>query len=671
SQAERAWDNTNGATGGGVAANPTASVGLMPGYQQTALSAVHGPLTGCGGATDCRDVPDVAAMADPGFVIDYCQSGDSSCPAAERVGWQGVAGTSGAAPLWAGIAALVAASPYCAYDATTSNGLLGSFPADLYGTLTSHSAAGQTLYSTSFTDVLTGNNGYYSAGPGYDLSSGLGSPVVAYANSLAPGLAASLCAESGSPPTPTITGISPPSGPDDAAVNVTITGTNFLAASGAEQLKVGSVFATNVSCTSATTCTATVPELDVATSAITPVLTVAGLHQSASSPSYASLPAAPAFAVLASPSSLAYGATSALSVSGLPSDASGTVTFSAGSTTLCSYVLGAATSCATPSTLTAGTYLVSAAYSGDTNFLASSATAALTVTPATASVSVVANPATATFGHSVLLSMPGLASGATGTVTFSSGASTLCSYAIDSASACSTTASLAAGSYSVTASYGGDTNDASASAATTFVVNQASPGSVLVADALPSAAKTGSSVSLLLAGLASGATGTVKFTSGSKLLCSYALPAAGSCRASALRAGVYPVNAFYSGDANFTSASAATRFTVAAAKVRVKGKKCAEHRELVTLTRIVDKHGRFVRVKTTKSIEVKVCTRVSDRIDQPGRSPSARSPRCATTILNPAERHRSVDPAHSCVRRVGHSRSPVTARATPLPGRSQ
>ena len=89
------------------------------------------------------------------------------------VGWLGFLGTSAAAPIWAGLIAI----------ADQGRVLAGGTP------LTGNTQTLPALYSlptADFHDIVNGNNGD-PALPGYDLASGLGSPV---ANVLIPGLVA-------------------------------------------------------------------------------------------------------------------------------------------------------------------------------------------------------------------------------------------------------------------------------------------------------------------------------------------------------------------------------------------------------------------------------------------------------------------------------------------------
>ena len=107
--------------------------------------------------------PDVAYNADPAMGYPVFSS---------SIGWQTVGGTSAAAPQWAALIAL-------ANQARNLKGL---------GSLTTQQTL-QGIYSapaTDFHDITSGNNGF-QAGPGYDLVTGLGTPV---AQSLVPDLAA-------------------------------------------------------------------------------------------------------------------------------------------------------------------------------------------------------------------------------------------------------------------------------------------------------------------------------------------------------------------------------------------------------------------------------------------------------------------------------------------------
>lgn len=134
---ETAWNELSaneGATGGGVS-----TLFALPSWQ--ANSKVPAPTTKTGG----RGVPDVAGDADPatGYTVRY--DGQTAT----------IGGTSAVAPLWAGLIAL----------ANAANGADAGF-------------INPTLYGDpkAFRDITSGNNGAFSAGPGWDACTGLGSP---------------------------------------------------------------------------------------------------------------------------------------------------------------------------------------------------------------------------------------------------------------------------------------------------------------------------------------------------------------------------------------------------------------------------------------------------------------------------------------------------------------
>jgi hypothetical protein len=266
--------------------------------------------------------------------------------------------------------------------------------------------------------------------------------------------------------------------------------------------------------------------------------------------------------VSAAPSSTPYGNAVVLSASGLPGDATGTVSFKVGTTTLCTASLPTP-SCDTSSRLAPAAYSVTAIYSGDTNYVGASAATSFTITKSSAySMSASASPGSTPYGNAVLLTASGLPLDATGTVSFASGAITLCSTTLPAIS-CDTTSSLGVGAYEVIAAYSGDNNYNGSSAATSFTITKSS-GYSMSASATPSSTSHGSSVALLASGLPGGASGTVTFTTGATTLCSASvLAGAASCpTAVSLGAASYSVTAAYSGDANYNGSSAGTSFTI-------------------------------------------------------------------------------------------------------------
>ena len=133
--------NQEGAGGGGVS-----DVFPLPSWQANA-----GVPTIAGGTTTGRGVPDVAGNADPVTGYQVVVDGQP----------QTIGGTSAVAPLWAGLLARLT-------QATGKKfGLLQPL---IYAGVTPGAAA------PGFNDIVSGSNGAYNAGPGWDPCTGLGSP---------------------------------------------------------------------------------------------------------------------------------------------------------------------------------------------------------------------------------------------------------------------------------------------------------------------------------------------------------------------------------------------------------------------------------------------------------------------------------------------------------------
>jgi kumamolisin len=127
----------DGATGGGVS-----NVFPLPTWQANAH--VPAPSTSKGG----RGVPDVAGDADPNTGYKIRVDGQNTV----------IGGTSAVAPLWAGLVAV-------------ANQQLGAQVGFIQPAIYAAKAA------SAFNDITQGNNGAFSAGPGWDACTGLGSPI--------------------------------------------------------------------------------------------------------------------------------------------------------------------------------------------------------------------------------------------------------------------------------------------------------------------------------------------------------------------------------------------------------------------------------------------------------------------------------------------------------------
>jgi hypothetical protein len=112
-------------------------------------------------STGSRSTPDVSLLADPDTGVWIADP--YNLPADNP--WEVVGGTSLSAPAWAGLLALADQGRVAAGKDTLGSAGPTEAQTALYG-----------LSRADFNDVTAGSNGY-SAGAGYDLSTGLGSPV--------------------------------------------------------------------------------------------------------------------------------------------------------------------------------------------------------------------------------------------------------------------------------------------------------------------------------------------------------------------------------------------------------------------------------------------------------------------------------------------------------------
>jgi hypothetical protein len=144
-----------------------------------------------------------------------------------------------------------------------------------------------------------------------------------------------------------------------------------------------------------------------------------------------------------------------------PGTPTGTVTFKDGSTTLGVASLNGIRAAldAVPSTI--GTNVITASYSGDSNFDASSTSKDQTVNQATTRTAVTSSQNPSNLGQSVTFTAeiaPQFGGETTGTVTFKDGSTTLAVITVSGNKAATTTSTLAAGTHSITAVYSGDSN---------------------------------------------------------------------------------------------------------------------------------------------------------------------------------------------------------------------
>jgi kumamolisin len=240
---------------------PTCSSGMTPGSpacggygSETGWSGSGGGIsqvfarpsfqTGCGvPAGTARLVPDVALESDPSPGNYVLKNGS----------WFVVAGTSGAAPQWAGF--------FAQLNHKAAGAGLGNPGALLYG----------LCGSGAFHDIVSGSNGDYSAGIGYDMVTGLGTADV--------GTLVALAVPAGSTTTTTAptstTSTSSTSSTSTSSTTTTSTTTTVPTASTSSTSTTSSTSSTStVPATSSTTSSTTSPSSSSTTTSTTATLPV-------------------------------------------------------------------------------------------------------------------------------------------------------------------------------------------------------------------------------------------------------------------------------------------------------------------------------------------------------------------------------------------------------------
>jgi hypothetical protein len=166
------------------------------------------------------------------------------------------------------------------------------------------------------------------------------------------------------------------------------------------------------------------------------------------------------FTASATPTSTSAGHTITLRASGLPSTATGTVAFTAGNATLCTATIRRNTTiqCSTSANLAAGSYNVTATYSGDNTYQGSTAATHFTISKATTRFTASASPTRVGSGQAFTISIFGLPANATGRVDITVGPTALVCHVSVTGGKCSIVNTGGTLTYTFTATYEGDNN---------------------------------------------------------------------------------------------------------------------------------------------------------------------------------------------------------------------
>lgn len=589
------FNNTNGADGGS-AISYIPETSWNDTVSQSHLDASGGGASvyftkptwqdGTGVPSDgYRDVPDVAMFssnADNGLGYLICGVGSCANGVANGGSW---GGTSASAPVFAGIVALL--NQYQLTQGNIKNLGLGNINPHLY------LLAANT--SDVFHDITTGSNivpctsgttdcpssgSYgYSAGPGYDQVTGLGSVdaynlVTEWSNYSLTGSTTTVSASSTSPNygnsvtlTATVKASSGSTTPDGEVVffytyQNSITAVNEVAEIATATLSHGVASITTASLPAGVNSVQAGfrGSLTFAES-VSPVLSVTALRPTTiqMSGGYSS--------------AVQYGTKQyfsfSVATSMLPApDVTGTVTFYCNGSAVGTQALSSS-NIFSITTLPVGTDVITAQYNGSSLFEASAVSSSVSVTitsgtPLSTTTTLATSATNITYGDSVTLTAAVAASGGTptGTVTFYSGSTSLGSAILNNGTASLATTMLPVGSNSIKVVYAGDTGfNSSTSSTVSVTVTTVSTTTTLAASA--TSFTYGSSATLTATVAANSGsttpTGTVTFYSGSTSLGSATLNSGtASLTTTALPVGTDPLKAVYAGSTIFSPSTSGT-----------------------------------------------------------------------------------------------------------------
>ncbi|MEU9965566.1 beta strand repeat-containing protein [Streptomyces malaysiensis] len=252
----------------------------------------------------------------------------------------------------------------------------------------------------------------------------------------------------------------------------------------------------------------------------------------------------------------------------------GTVTFTvAGGPTLTGTLDATGQACVTTSDIPVGTHAVTATYEGNGDVAGSTDSGTVTVGQGASTTSVTVTPAAPVCGEAVTICaqvtvVPPSTCTPTGTVTFViSGGPTLTGTLDATGQACVTTNALTAGSYTVTATYGGSTDIASSTGTASITVGQGV--STISVNALPSPSVCGEAVTIcaqvtVVPPSTCTPTGTVTFVISGGPTLTGTLDATGQAcvTTSDIPVGPHTVTATYAGDGDVMGSTATTPVTV-------------------------------------------------------------------------------------------------------------
>lgn len=238
---------------------------------------------------------------------------------------------------------------------------------------------------------------------------------------------------------------------------------------------------------------------------------------------------------------------------------SGTVTIKDGTTVVTSSnVSGTGSATLNAVFSTAGPRSLTASYSGNPGNAASTSSVTALAVQAVSSTVLSVSPNPVVSGQNATLSATVTGSAPTGVVTFKDGATVVGTAPVNASGVATlVTSFIPAGSHSLTASYGGDSNNTVSNSGAVALAVQAASSTVLVVDANP--VVSGQSVTLSATVTGSTPTGTVTFRDGAAVVGTAAVNASGVATlvTSFIPVGGHSLTASYGGDVKNTVSNSA------------------------------------------------------------------------------------------------------------------
>jgi uncharacterized repeat protein (TIGR03803 family) len=283
---------------------------------------------------------------------------------------------------------------------------------------------------------------------------------------------------------------------------------------------------------------------------------------------FTTLPPTSVTTITSSPKTSVYGQTvefSAVVTAIRPGTPTGTVTFSEGSTILGASSLNGGRAYIYGVPLAEGANLITASYSGDSDFNGSASSLGQAVTQATTTLAVSSSQGKSASGQPVTFTAivkPEYSGQASGMVTFNDGGTALGAAPLNGNTAILTTSALNTGTNSITAMYNGDSNfNGSTSKALSQVVNYGSTTTV-VTSPNPSTLGSPVSITVTVTSPVGTPTGSVEIQYGFGVTTQYLKSGSVSYTTSVLTVGQMGITASYKGTSNITGSSSTPFYQV-------------------------------------------------------------------------------------------------------------